>query len=197
MAPDIEDNLPVPLIKFWISPLPTGSSKPSGPLPRLPNHSLPTSHRMVIYNVGIPGANAYENTNVITAPGTRIDINTAGAGIDQVQLSPPFRFAFDSPQRRLFLVDSAITYLCDVNSNTITRFSGYAVAANQLDRDSAAELLGAGGSAALMANDIESCSFTYLSGTAERAGLVTVSLTVSDQGERVSLLRQVHVDNVP
>ncbi|HZW59950.1 MAG TPA: type II secretion system protein, partial [Woeseiaceae bacterium] len=37
-----------------------------------------TSHYLSIYNVGVPGANAYELTNVITPPGTRIDISTDG-----------------------------------------------------------------------------------------------------------------------
>ena len=41
------------------------------------------------------------------------------------------------------------------------------------------------------------CTFTYAPGTAERAGLVTLQFTVSAQGESISLLSQVHVDNVP
>jgi len=49
----------------------------------------------------------------------------------------------------------------------------------------------------LMANQLMSCSIAYTPGTAERAGLVTLALTVRAQGESVSLLSQVHVDNVP
>jgi len=37
----------------------------------------------------------------------------------------------------------------------------------------------------------------YTPGTAERSGLVSLQFTVSAQGESVSLLSQVHVDNVP
>ena len=151
----------------------------------------------MIYNVGVPGANAYENANVITPTGTRVDIANAGAGVDSVQLTPAFRFGFDSPQRRLFLVDTPVTYLCDTLANTVTRYSGYGMAVSQGDRDSAAELIAAGATTALMAIDVETCNFSYLPGTAERAGLVTIALTVSDEGEQISLLRQVHVDNVP
>ena len=48
-----------------------------------------------------------------------------------------------------------------------------------------------------MANQVASCAFTYAAGTAERAGLVSLQITVRAQGESVSLLSQVHVDNVP
>jgi MSHA biogenesis protein MshO len=48
-----------------------------------------------------------------------------------------------------------------------------------------------------MANQLAACSFAYSPGTAERAGLVSLQIAVSAQGESVSLLSQVHVDNVP
>jgi MSHA biogenesis protein MshO len=77
------------------------------------------------------------------------------------------------------------------------RYQGYSIAASQAARDSHGELLAAGAAASLMANRIASCAFTYAPGTAERAGLVTLQFTVSAQGESISLLSQVHVDNVP
>ncbi len=156
-----------------------------------------TNHHLVVYNVGVPGADAYELANVITPSGTQIDISVDVAGEDRVQLTPGFRFAYESPRQRLFLVDTPITYLCDPGAGTLTRFSGYAISANQSSRDTAAELMSAGAAQALMADDIAGCGFGYAPGTAERAGLVTITVAVSDSGESVSLLRQVHVDNVP
>ncbi len=35
-----------------------------------------TTHYLSIYNVGVPGADAYELANVITPPGTQIDIDS-------------------------------------------------------------------------------------------------------------------------
>ena len=156
-----------------------------------------TVHFLVIYNVGVPGANAYQLANVITPPGTQIDISVDVAGEDRVQMSPAFQFIYQSPRQRLFLVDTAISYLCDPVAGTLNRYSGYDIAADQSDRDSPGELIAAGAVAALMADDVGGCSFTYLPGTAERAGLVTLSLAVADSGESISMLRQVHVDNVP
>ena len=155
-------------------------------------------HFLSIYNFGVPGADAYELANVITPPGTQIDIDSDSvAGEDNVQLSPAFRFAFASPGKRLYLVDGPVTYLCDPVAEMLVRYDGYSIANDQSTRDSNAELLGAGATATIIADHVTSCSATYTPGTAQRAGLVTLALAVSDAGETVSLLHQVHVDNVP
>lgn len=155
-------------------------------------------HYLSIYNVGVPGADAYELTNVITPPGTQIDIDAdAVAGEDNVRLSPAFRFAFASPGQRVFLVDGPVTYLCDDAAETLVRYSNYAITLDQADRNSAGELLAAGADATLIADRVSSCSMTYAPGTAQRAGLISIELAVTDTGETVSLLHQVHVDNVP
>lgn len=166
-----------------------------------PNIAQPFSsntHYLSIYNVGVPGADAYELANVITPPGTQIDIDADTIpGEDNVRISPAFKFAYASPGQRVFLVDGPITYLCDAADGTLMRYSGYAISSNQADRNSASELLGAGADATLVANRVSRCSMNYAPGTAQRAGLVSIALSVSDTGETVSLLHQVHVDNVP
>lgn len=157
-----------------------------------------TSYFLSIYNVGVPGADAYGLANVITPPGTQIDIDAdAIPDEDSVTLSPAFRFAFGSPAQRLFLIDGPVSYLCDSASGTLLRYWGYTIAADQTTRDSAAELLAAGASATVIANRVSNCRVDYSEGTAQRAGLVSLELAVSDSGESVSLLHQVHVDNVP
>jgi MSHA biogenesis protein MshO len=157
-----------------------------------------TSHYLAIYNVGVPGADAYELANVITPAGATITIDADGAtGEDRVTLAPAFRFAYGSPTQRVFLVDGPVTYLCNPLAGTLTRYSGYAIAASQSARDSHGELLGVGATASLMADKISACALTYTAGTAERAGLVSLEIAVQSQGETISLLSQVHVDNVP
>ncbi len=157
-----------------------------------------TSAYLSIYNVGVPGADAYELANVITPAGTQISIAADGStGEDRVTLTPAFHFAYGSPTQRVFLVDGPVTYLCDPIAGTLMRYQGYTVAPSQADRDSHSKLLAAGASATLMATDIVGCEFTYAPGTAERAGLVSLRFSVSSKGESISLLSQVHVDNVP
>jgi MSHA biogenesis protein MshO len=157
-----------------------------------------TSHYLAVYNVGVPGADAYELANVITPAGSTITIAADGAtGEDRVTVTPGFRFVYPSPTQRVFLVDGPVTYLCDTAAGTLMRYQGYAVEASHASHDTHGELLAAGATAALMATQLASCVFTYAPGTAERAGLVSLQLAVSAQGESVSLLSQVHVDNVP
>ena len=169
-----------------------------GPFTQIAKPFSSTTHYLAIYNVGVLGADAYELANVITPAGTQVDIAVDGAtGEDRVTLAPPFRFAYESPTQRVFLVDGPITYLCDPIAQTLIRYQGYSIAANQAARDSHGELLAAGAATSLMATGITGCAFTYTPGTAERAGLVTLQFAVSAQGESISLLSQVHVDNVP
>ena len=157
-----------------------------------------TSHYLSIYNVGVAGANAYNLTDVITPTGTQIDIAVAAeAGEDNIQLNPPFEFAYPSPRQRVYLIDSPVSYLCDTATGQLTRYSGYTIASSQSDRDSAAELLGAGASDSVMSEYLSACTFTYTPGTAQRAALVTLSLTLTQDSENIRLLQQVHIDNVP
>jgi MSHA biogenesis protein MshO len=169
-----------------------------GPFTQIAKPWSSADHYLVVYNVGVPGADAYELANVITPVGTQIDISSGTpAGEDRVALSPAFRFAFESPTQRIYLVDGPVTYLCDSGNGTLRRYWGYSIAADQTTRDSAAELLGAGASVTLMSEGVTGCSISYAPGTAERAGLVSFELSLGEQGETVSLLSQVHVDNVP
>ena len=90
-----------------------------------------------------------------------------------------------------------MTWLCDPVGGSLTRYSGYAIAANQSARDSAGELIGAGAVAEQVSGDVSGCTFAYAAGISQRAGLVTMDMSVARQGEQVALLHQVHVDNVP
>jgi MSHA biogenesis protein MshO len=169
-----------------------------GPFTQVAKPFSSANHHLAIYNVAVPGADAYALANVITPPGTTIAIAAGAApGEDRVTLSTPFRFAYASPTQRVFLVSGPVTYLCDPLLQTLTRYEGYGIEPSQSAVDSHGELLGAGARASLMATQVTACTFAYAPGTAERAGLVSLRITVSAQGETVSLLSQIHVDNAP
>jgi MSHA biogenesis protein MshO len=175
-----------------------GSWNVLGPFTQVAKPFNSTSHYLAVYNVGVPGADAYELANVITPAGRTITIAADGAtGEDRVTVTPGFRFVYPSPTQRVFLVDGPVTYLCDTAAGTLMRYQGYLVEASHASHDTHGELLADGATASLMATQLASCVFTYTPGTAERAGLVSLQLAVSAQGESVSLLSQVHVDNVP
>ncbi len=163
-----------------------------------------TTQRLVIYNVGVPGASVYDAGNTVMTPsGTSIGIAADGtfpaAGAeDHIALSPGYKFAYPSPTQRIYLVDTPISYVC--SGVNLYRYTGYPIAPGQKVTD--ADLTGAGANRALVANQVNTCRFTYAPGTSQRAGLLSLALklsqTLPDGGtEAVQLLHQVHVDNTP
>jgi MSHA biogenesis protein MshO len=166
-------------------------------------------YRLAIYNQGVSGANAYDDASgdlsqarVITNPAyTTFTISKDGDGFDDedhILLSTNFKFRWASPNQRVFIVDSPITYICNPGSNgTIIRYRSYTISATQPTDPAAAPLTG--GSSALLTTRVSACTFSYSPGTNQRAGLVTLDITIADTAtnEQVRLLHQVHVDNSP
>jgi MSHA biogenesis protein MshO len=160
-----------------------------------------SSAYLAIYNVGVPGADAYQpanasGANVITGQGTTISVS-AGSAANQnlVTLSPPFQFAYGSPGKRVYLVSGPVSYLCDTSAGTLTRYSGYSISSTQ--PASAAALASDGATASLVAGDVGSCQFLYSVGTAQRNALVTLTLQLTQSNESVQLLYEVQMVNSP
>jgi MSHA biogenesis protein MshO len=175
---------------------PDGAFATTVPFTQLTLPWTSNAYSLSIYNVGVPGANAYQMANVITPAGTTITISAgAAANENLVTLSPAFQFAFGSPEKRVYLVSGPVSYLCDTAAGTLTRYSGYAIQNTQ--PASAAALSAAGAAAALVAANVGGCQFTYSSGTAERNALATLTLQITQSGESVQLLHEVQVVNAP
>ena len=133
----------------------------------------------------------------------------AGAGTTSNTLgfaSIVFRPPGGSPTRRVFIVAaSPVTYACDAAAGTLWRISGYARQSTQPVSLAVAPLAGATSKRALATK--VSCPalvpgsvpprFSYTAGATERYGLLSAWVTVQDQGESVSFLHQIHVDNTP
>ena len=151
---------------------------------------------LVIYNVGVPGANVYQMANVITPAATTISITQQpSSSQDLITLSPAFQFAYGSPGKRMYLVSGPVSYICDTGSGTLMRYSGYSVSATQ--PTSAAALIGAGAVASEVSADVGSCQFTFTAGTAQRNALATLVLQLTQSGESVQLLHEVQLVNSP
>ena len=76
--------------------------------------TLAVPPRLVIYNLGAPGYDAYQavgTVGIMTPSGTTIKITADGShlGEDYIHLSQPQQFGTDSPSQRLFLVDPPIS----------------------------------------------------------------------------------------
>jgi MSHA biogenesis protein MshO len=194
-----QDNVPVanPALALDFT-APDGAFATTVPFTQLTLPWSSNAYYLAIYNVGVPGANAYQtaNPNVITPARTTITIS-AGAAANQnlVTLAPAFQFAYGSPEKRVYLVSGPVSYLCDTSAGTLTRYSGYQISSTEPTSDAA--LVSAGASAALVAADVGACLFTYSAGTAQRNALATLSLQITQSGESVQLLSEVQVVNAP
>jgi MSHA biogenesis protein MshO len=180
--------------------------------PTLPCTVDCSQYRLAVYNQGaVPavacsgtGADAYSDAGcgagsrvVLTNPSVVAFTISDDGGGDELHIAPSggsFNFRWASPNQRVFIVDTPVSYVCTAGANgNITRYSNYAITAAQQVTPAGAT------SIALLSKPISTCRFTYSAGTNQRAGLVTLDVTVSDaeSGEQVRLLQQVHVDNAP
>lgn len=158
---------------------------------------LPAGTRLAVYPTGAvvwSDAAADRNPSAITPRTSTVSVFDDGDE-DQLRLSADHTFVLHSPSRRVYVVDSPVTYLCNEADDSIWRVDGYLIQSNQ-PTDLLAAPLSAGVSARA-AERVESCRFTYVPGASSRAGLVTIELVLASEGERVRLLQQVQVQNAP
>jgi len=147
--------------------------------------STPTGD-MVVYNLGSSSADAYVGNNRATIDHT--------STVNSIVLTSAKLFPFQSPQQRFFIVDTPITYSC---ANGELRRYDNSIDALYTISSTAPVLSALSYKLQAKANSL-SCSFSYNAGSSTRAGLVTLTITLTDEtGESARLVDQVHVDNVP
>lgn len=142
--------------------------------------SCAANDQVVVYNLGIAPADAY-------AGGNRTACGAIAAPILNITAKT---FPFESPSARFQIVHEQVRYICDPGAGTLTR---YAFAGNAIVAPSAT--VPAGG--ALLANNVSACVITYDPGVSARSGLVSMNLSITDDGETVTLYSATHVSNVP
>lgn len=164
------------------------------PLSDADRAAIPSMNWMVIYNTGgsVAGSNTWPPLNTaqsVISPKVSVSLNTAvtpnalqlsGAGISG------FRFAYASPQHRFFLADRVVGFDCNGSSVRRKEFETLDTSASSAYAD-----------AAQLAVGVASCVFRYQPGSTQRGGLLSLQLTLMKEGERITLVRQVHVDNAP
>jgi len=165
---------------------------------------------IAIFNLGNPGADAYDgdNTSVISAaptvtgtpPETSITLQSGGK-----------KFPFESPAKRFHVIaggEQVVRYVCigatgvaDLDANGRGKGTLYRqvlalpLAASTVCPSSA--MSASVVSATVMANHLSACNFDYSASDLQRNALISMSLSVTDSGETVSLQHEVHVSNEP
>jgi MSHA biogenesis protein MshO len=152
-----------------------------------PAITVPANAWLVVYNLGLAGADAYSGDS--TAADNR-RAATAAASTTSVAFSPATRLPFDSPARRFQIVQQPVTYACNPGAGTITRHWDYGF--------NAAQAAPAGGSSARLVDGVSSCAFVYeAAAVAQRSGVVAMSVQLTQGGETANLFQQTHVSNIP
>ena len=136
-----------------------------------------TPHWLIIYNTDVSELGSVASPSVISPKSFTWTTTTLSANLQN------FRFKYASPQHRFYLVKEALSYRCD--------------SSGKLWRGVSENLNGSSASESLVVDAVSGCSFSYDPGTSSRGGLVALRLTLTQDGETITLLQQVHVDNAP
>jgi len=156
-------------------------------------------HRLVIYNTAPSNiyldVTANNNPGIVTPSAANLTLSL-NAGEHHINISSAFQFSQQSPGQRTFVIDGAISYVCNSTANSITRYDSYDY---QLTQSTSDVLLAAlpNVESGRVVSRLSGCNISYDAGTAQRGGIVTIEITLTDAGESISLLHQVHVVNVP
>lgn len=115
---------------------------------------------------------------------------------DHIDLASSMTFNQQSPNQRFQIIDTPVTYLCDLSTGTLRRYDGYTITANQSNVDTDSELTGLSNPAesSLMAKDVSACQFTY---DATVTHLLTAALTITRDNESITLSKKIRVENQP
>jgi MSHA biogenesis protein MshO len=152
------------------------------------NQPPTAGQNLVVYNISSTGSigNAYAaaSGNMAVVGASTVNL----INFTQIDLISGFQFTNASPTQRFFIVDQPVTYACE--NGVLNRYDGYGIAADQPTTPHP-------GTRALVTSGVNGCNFSYNPGASQRAGLVTLQLSLTEQGETITLLHQVHVMNAP
>ncbi|MGV3582338.1 MAG: type II secretion system protein [Methylophilus sp.] len=147
--------------------------------------SISAGDKMVIYNLGIAGSDAYEGTNIrpLLTTGNLSTLSFNGGA-----------FPLASPSGRFYVVSTAITFACDMTNHQLLMYSGYAIQNAQPSTISALNSLA---TPRQLAANVTTCQINYVPGALQRSGIVTIYLTLTQDLAKVNLVNQVNVVNSP
>lgn len=151
---------------------------------------------IVVYNLGIPGADAYANANVnrstVTGLDAEVQTGAAATDIETPITIDPLRFPLPSGSNRFHVVpggEQVVGYVC--NGNRLFRYT------QALPYAQPAACPAPAANTPVIATNVFNCNFNYTGSDLLRNALVRMSLQLTDGGETVSLQHEVHVSNTP
>lgn len=157
--------------------------------------TVQSGDELVIFNLGVAGSNAYETPATET---NRRPLNTTGA-LNNLSFTSG-KFPWPSPGSRFFVVNTPISYACDMTTDTnnkkLIMYSNYPIQSGQPSSTSALDGL-TNVRKSTLAENLTFCDFNYDAGVSERTGVVNITIAMTQNGANVRLMHQVNVVNTP
>lgn len=157
-----------------------------------PGVTVVSGDQLVVENLGIAGANYY-------AGDTRRALTSVGANLTTLNYTVGgSQFPLNSGLARFQVAGPPVTYAYEAATRTLWRYSGYTIQSAQVTTIAGLDGLGGVTKAALATDvDVASSSFSYTAAALQRNAIVSVRLTLSRNGESVSLFQQANIYNEP
>lgn len=148
----------------------------------------PAGTQLVIFNLGISGADAYVGDN-------RAAISSATTTSITFTSMP---FPFVSPSNRFHVIENnAVVFTCvGVGTDPTTGDGTGTLNRSTRPIDSAKMATCPAGGTVLVGN-VSACSLRYTQAVTQRNGLLSLTLELTRSNEPVQLYQEVHVDNSP
>ena len=151
----------------------------------------------VVYNLGIPGADAYNPNNR-----NRAAINAGASNAGLITLTAANQFPFRSPGNRFQVIQNAsVVYYCA--NNALWRATRALPAGAALAVPAACPQADFAGATMLVGNvNCAQTSFAYNAAVSQRNGILALTLVLTQAAsaglfETISLYQEVQVDNTP
>lgn len=144
----------------------------------------------VVYNLN--NTDIYTNLNNVRHQINSVvqkDIHNDGnaaTDINQIQLTANQSFANNSPTRRFHIIANDVVSLFYLDGTDLKRDTTTFNAPNTATVNTR-----------LLMQNVQACVFTYTPGSPQRAGLLRIDITVTQQGETVQVIQDAHVYNTP
>lgn len=142
-----------------------------------------TGDGLVIYNMGVPGADVYSGDDY------RV-LSSIGQNLSYLQFTGP-RFPYPSPGKRFYIVNTASLYVCDAATNRLLMYTGYPVVAGL--PTSVADL--AGYTPRIIAEFVGQCGFSLDNGVMQHSGVLSMTLQLTRNGASVRLFHMIDLVN--
>ncbi len=142
--------------------------------------------KIVVANIGSPSYDAFASNNMTDYAGA------TGAPVTNIVMASK-KFPLESVSENFYVVDKVVSYVCDKDALTLTKYWGYTISSSQPNNNLIPPL--SAGQSALMANTVIDCSFSYSQGSNSRNGVVSISVKLKNSGQEATLYGETYVPN--